>query len=761
MIDGLPVTVPEGTLVIRAAERVGLYVPRFCDHPYLKPAGACRQCLVEVEGQRKPLTSCTTVCTEGMVVKTQHTSAIARDGQEGVLELLLINHPLDCPQCDKGGECPLQDQTLAYGPSGSRFIDQKRRFVKPVPVNDLVYLDRERCVLCARCTRFADEITGDPFIELFERGALQQVAIYEDDPYESNFSGNVIQICPVGALTSKDFRFSARPFDMTSTASTCTQCASGCSITVQERRSSIVRVLADEDPNVNDVWSCDKGRFAHSYVTDESRLTEPMVRKSGELIAVSWAEALRVAADLIRSAQEDGAPIGVISGGNLLDEDAYALSRFTRSVLGTNDVALSATPMTPEAESVLAQALTVPGASNPSIDGASLIVVAGLDLYEESPIVYLRVRKAAARGASVIQVNARRTQLPGSATIVAPDRIASEIAALAATVNAAAGRTVILAGERLAMLPGALPAAWTLAQDSGAAFAWIPRKGGARGALAGGLHPAFVPSGADALWSGIPAERGRSLREILEQMATGSGVVLCVGADPATDADDAKLGARAIAGGSTVISLDMFPTVTTARADVVLPVASPAERDGTMTNWEGRPRPVRRSLDPAGLSTPDWEVLSRLASELGREFPSSLQQIRSEMAQVSPTMLTHETGRAEATHDGRNHTFPFALVSYRLLLDRGTMMTGAKQLSAVVRKPFAEINPEDAGRIGITDGERIRIAGPNGAGEAAAVIATSVPPGVVFVPFDQPGLRMGEIADVSAGVPAVSLEKVR
>ncbi|HEX9890202.1 MAG TPA: 2Fe-2S iron-sulfur cluster-binding protein, partial [Nitriliruptorales bacterium] len=231
-IDGRQITVPAGTLLIRAAEELGIIVPRFCDHPLLDPVGACRQCIVEVEGQRKPMTACTTTASEGMQVRTQNTSDVARTAQEGQLEFLLINHPLDCPMCDKGGECPLQDQALAYGTNVSRFVDEKRRYLKPVAVSAQVLLDRERCVLCARCTRFSEQISGDQFIELFERGALEQVAIYEDEPYESYFSGNVIQICPVGALTSASYRFKSRPFDLRSAPSTCDHCSAGCSLTV-------------------------------------------------------------------------------------------------------------------------------------------------------------------------------------------------------------------------------------------------------------------------------------------------------------------------------------------------------------------------------------------------------------------------------------------------------------------------------------------------------------------------------------------------
>ena len=413
-IDGREITVPDGTLIIRAAEGIGTYIPRFCDHPYLAPLGACRQCLVEVEGQRKPLTACTTPVTEGMIVKTQFTSEMAADSQEGVLELLLINHPLDCPMCDKGGECPLQDQALAYGPGGSRFIEQKRRFVKPVPISPLVYLDRERCVLCARCTRFADEISGDPFIELFERGALEQVAIFEDEPYESVFSGNVIQICPVGALTGSQFRFKARPFDMVSTPSVCNQCSSGCNTIVQTRRDQIVRVLAADNAEVNEVWSCDKGRFGFAYVQRPERISEPLVRKEGEFVAVSWAEAIRVVIERLDGAKRAGTPTAALSGGRLADEDAYALSRFARTVLGTNDIDQRMRAGSAEEDSIIEQVVSGTGTTYGDLEGAKAIVVVGSDLQQESPIVFLRVHKAATRrGAVVFEIGARKTALGG------------------------------------------------------------------------------------------------------------------------------------------------------------------------------------------------------------------------------------------------------------------------------------------------------------------------------------------------------------
>ncbi len=296
-IDGVEVSVPKGTLVIRAAELIGIQIPRFCDHPLLDPVGACRQCLVEVEGQRKPMASCTITVTPDMVVRTQYTSEAADKAQRGVMELLLINHPLDCPVCDKGGECPLQNQAMSNGRAETRFDDVKRTFPKPINISSQVLLDRERCVLCARCTRFSEQIAGDPFIELLERGALQQVGIAPGEPFESYFSGNTVQICPVGALTGAAYRFRARPFDLVSSPSVCEHCASGCAQRTDHRRGKVLRRLAGDDPQVNEEWNCDKGRWAFTYTDVGDRITTPQIRDDdGKLRPASWSEALGVAA---------------------------------------------------------------------------------------------------------------------------------------------------------------------------------------------------------------------------------------------------------------------------------------------------------------------------------------------------------------------------------------------------------------------------------------------------------------------------------
>jgi NADH-quinone oxidoreductase subunit G len=326
-IDDVEVTVPEGTLVIRAAEMIGVQIPRFCDHPLLDPIGACRQCLVDVPDAGngrpipKPQASCTLTVADKMVVRTQHSSPVADKAQQGNMEFLLINHPLDCPVCDKGGECPLQNQAMSNGRGESRFTETKRTFVKPVSISAQVLLDRERCVLCARCTRFSEQIAGDPFIALIERGALQQVGIYEKEPFQSYFSGNTIQICPVGALTSAAYRFRARPFDLVSTPTICEHCASGCALRTDHRRGKVMRRLAGNDPSVNQEWNCDKGRFAFRSTRLEDRLTVPMVRDSdsGEMRAASWTEAFAIAARGLKAAQSS---VGVLAGGRLTVEDS-------------------------------------------------------------------------------------------------------------------------------------------------------------------------------------------------------------------------------------------------------------------------------------------------------------------------------------------------------------------------------------------------------------------------------------------------------
>ncbi|MFI5065312.1 MAG: NADH-quinone oxidoreductase subunit G, partial [Streptosporangiales bacterium] len=474
-IDGFEITVPKGTLVIRAAELLGIQIPRFCDHPLLDPVGACRQCLVQIEGQPKPPASCTTTCTDGMVVRTQLTSPVAEKAQRGMMELLLVNHPLDCPMCDKGGECPLQNQAMSAGAGETRFTGTKRTFAKPVALSTEVLLDRERCVQCARCTRFAQQIAGDPLIELLDRGPQEQVGIAEGEPFDSYFSGNTVQICPVGALTGAAYRFRARPFDLVSTPSVCEHCASGCRLRTDHRRGVVTRRLAGNDPQVNEEWNCDKGRWAFSYATQPDRLAGPLVRgEDGVLAPASWPEAFAAAARGLAAARGRA---GVLTGGRLTLEDAYAYAKFARVALGSNDIDMRARPHSAEEAEFLAAHVAGGGigVSYTDLERAPAVLLAGFEPDDESPIVFLRLRKAARRhGLAVYSIaplaSRGLARMSGTLLPTVPGGEAAALGSLisgtgldeagrAAAAALAADGAIILAGERLAEVPGALQAA--------------------------------------------------------------------------------------------------------------------------------------------------------------------------------------------------------------------------------------------------------------------------------------------------------------
>jgi NADH-quinone oxidoreductase subunit G len=409
-LDGRQVAVPAGQLLIAAAEDNGVYIPRFCWHPRMDAVGMCRVCLVEVEGPRGPalVTSCTTPVVEGMVVHT--ASETVKKAQKGVLEFLLINHPLDCPVCDRGGECLLQDQTMAFGPGESRFVEPKRRFPKPIPISDLVLLDRERCILCARCTRFSAEVSGDPLIEFTDRGNGTQVLTFPGEPFSSYFSGNTVQLCPVGALTATPYRFRARPWDLEEVESTCPHCAVGCRISVQASRNRVVRFLGADAGAINQGWLCDKGRFGFEYLDSEERLTTPMVRgEDGNLHPATWAEALERAASGLRGIIDGcGADaVAGLGGARSTNEEAYAFGKFLRATVETNH--LDASPGDSLAAGFLIAAPL--RATIDDLDRAGAILVWGPDLKEELPVLYLRVRRAAARGARLVVVGPRGSGL--------------------------------------------------------------------------------------------------------------------------------------------------------------------------------------------------------------------------------------------------------------------------------------------------------------------------------------------------------------
>ncbi len=663
-IDGVEIHVPQGTLIIRAAEQIGIEIPRFCDHPLLSPVAACRMCLVEIEGQAKPQPACAIPVGDKMVVKTQLTSEVADLAQRGVMEFLLINHPLDCPICDKGGECPLQNQAMTHGNGESRFHGIKRTFPKPIPVSAQILLDRERCVSCARCTRFADEIAGDPYIELLERGAQQQVGIADDRPFDSYFSGNTVQICPVGALTSADYRFRSRPFDLVSTPTVCDHCASGCALRTDHRRDTVMRRLAWDDPAVNEEWNCDKGRFAFTWQQND-RITAPMLRTADDdLRAVSWPEAIEKTAELLAAHRGTTA---VLTGGRLTREDAYAYSKFARAVMASDHVDFRTRRTTAEEEQFLHSLVAGKDldVTYQDLESAPVTVLLGLEPEEESPIIFLRLRKAVLAGKTTVAavstwaspgfVKAGGTVLaagPGQevAVITALSEVGpdsdSEVGRIGALL--AQPGSVILVGERLADSPGALSAAAKLAQETGARLAWVPRRIGDRGAVDAGLLPGLLP-GARALvdpdaraqvahsWgvdeSVLPSEPGHNLEAIIAALT-----------QPA--ADDP--------GSESAEVLE--PSESPEQSD-------PAEQPGAGSEDGEAPAPAITAVILAGVDIDDLPdpAAARLAlaeADVVISLETRLSQVAEFADVILPVAVDIERAGSYSNWEGRVRTFP-------------------------------------------------------------------------------------------------------
>ena len=800
-IDGFEITVPKGTLVIRAAEQLGIQIPRFCDHPLLDPIGACRQCLVHIEGQPKPPASCTTTCTDGMVVQTQLTSPVAEKAQRGMMELLLINHPLDCPMCDKGGECPLQNQAMSTGEGETRFTGAKRTFAKPIALSAQVLLDRERCVQCARCTRFADQVIGDPLIELFQRGPHEQVGIADGVPFDSYFSGNTVQICPVGALTGASYRFRARPFDLVSTPSVCEHCSAGCRQRTDHRRVAVTRRLAGNDPQVNEEWNCDKGRWAFTYATQPDRLVTPLVRdETGVLVPASWPEAIGAAARGLLAARGRA---GVLTGGRLTLEDSYAYSKFARVALASNDIDMRARPHSAEetqflADSVAGQAADV---SYASLEQAPAVLLAGFEPEDESPIVFLRLRKAV-RHASLTVYSVAALASPGLARmsgILLSTVPGSEADALAGLLTPAgledAGQAaadalrqpgaVILAGERLAEVPGALSAAVRLAEQTGARLAWIPRRAGERGAIEAGALPTLLPSGrrvADAaaradvarVWgvAALPSEPGRDTGQILEATAAGDIEALVIaGVDPA-DLPDPAAALAALEAAGFVVSLELRVSAVTDRADVVLPVAAVAEKSGTFVNWEGRPGSFGAALQIPAVRS-DLQVLAALADEMDVHLGlPGAGAVRGELAALAgpaaaasapaasgapaagsqggapapgsqgggtasqrPQPVPGRIGHLGLAHPGPGQAL---LATWHNLLDAGRMQDGEPNLAGTARATVAKMSAATAAEAGTAGGGKVTVVTERGAITAPVEIA-DMPDRVVWLPANSAG----------------------
>ena len=742
VIDGFEVTVPKGTLVIRAAEKLGIQIPRFCDHPLLDPAGACRQCLVDIEinGRAfpKPQASCTIPVETGMIVKTQLTSPVADKAQKGIMEFLLINHPLDCPVCDKGGECPLQNQAMSNGRPESRYEGVKRTYEKPINISSQVLLDRERCVLCARCTRFSEQIAGDPFITLNERGALQQVGIYEKDPFNSYFSGNTVQICPVGALTGASYRFRARPFDLVSTPSACEHCASGCDLRTDVRRGKTLRRLAGEDASVNEEWSCDKGRWAFKYISSRERITTPLLRGAdGELHEASWPEAIAAAA-----AGLAGKRAAVLAGGRLTTEDAYGYSKFARVALGTNDIDFRSRGNSAEEGAFLASIVTNSETTYRDIDKADHVALIEFDPEDESPIVFLRLyKRSRKRGLKVTTLashSSRGSEKLGAVRITS----ISELADLTE-------KSVILVGERAHETAGLLSSVAELAKKSGAKLAWVPRRAGERGALFAGAIGNLLPGGRpvtdasarvdiQSAWgvSNLPANEGRTTDEILAALDRNEiGAVLVGGVDPMDISSEALTSML----NSFVVSLEISHSSVTAIADVVLPVAAVVEKSGSYLNWEGRTRAFDRALEDS-LTRSDVRILSMLADEMKRPInlptvAATAREIESLGKWDGATVAAPSVALAAAPSATGDQAI---LESWRLLLDLGTLQQGEENLAGTARPSTVVISAKRAEALGVSNGDSVTVKHERGSVTLPAAIG-DIADGSIWIPRNSIG----------------------
>lgn len=817
-IDGTEVQAKAGTLIIRAAEQAGIRIPRFCDHPLLKPVAACRQCLVEVgtpdrEGNLrmmpKPQPSCAITISPGMVVKTQHTSPVAHKAQVGVMEFLLINHPLDCPICDKGGECPLQNQAMTEGEPDTRFGGAKRVYKKPMRLTSQIMLDRDRCILCQRCVRFGKEIPGDPFLDLQGRGGGsspddhhyfmgEQVGTFDaevldffvegvDGPertdisgpygregiissvysgpqkksdkdlsgrtFASYFSGNIIQICPVGALTSTAYRFRARPFDLVSTPSVAEHDASGSAVRIDVRRGEVIRKLSGNDPAVNEEWITDKDRFAYPWYKQQDRLTLPLVREGDKLVTTSWSDAIdRAAVGLSKAAAGRG--VGLLPGGRQAFEDAWTWSKFARVVLKTNNVDSRWRIQSNEELGFLGKRVAGRGlgVTYEGVEKAGTALLIALEPEDECGSLFLRLRKGLAAGtvkvATVAPLVTRGSEkLDASVLACRPGDEAQVVNNIAKggkygeLWSSLSEGGVILVGERAARSAGLFDAIERLAERTGAKVQWVPRRAGDRGAVDAGLLPNLLPFGrpvgdaaaAESLgWGELPFERGLSAPEILKAAAEGELGALVLGGLDMRDWEDPDAARAAIKAAPFVVALEVRPSDATELADVVFPVAPPAEKNGTFINWEGRLRPFGQSL--ASRAMPDREVLGMIATELG--FDLGVDSLARLYEEVNPLMIWRGGRTSVEVVKPQKKKIPkgkFALASHKVMVDLGRMVEGATDLALSARVPVAQVSSGSMKALGLSTDEEVTVTGPKGSVTLPIEVGT-LPDGVIWLP---------------------------
>jgi NADH-quinone oxidoreductase subunit G len=813
-IDGVEILAKKGELLIDAAERHGVYIPRFCYHPRMKPVGMCRMCLVEVDTGRGPALqpSCMLPVSDGMTVLTE--SDVTKKAQGGVLEFLLINHPLDCPVCDKGGECPLQDQTVAYGPGESRFVEEKRHFEKPIPISDIVYLDRERCILCDRCTRFASEVAGDPLIHFQARGNQTEVNTFPDEPFSSYFSGNTVQICPVGALTAKPYRFKARPWDLTEIASTSTTDSVGSRITVQSSRNQVLRYLGVDSDEVNWGWLSDKERFSFEAWNSEARITGPLLRgddlgnptdDGDQLVAASWPLALRKAAEALEGV--DPERVAVFGGARLTNESQYAWAKLAKSVIGTDNVDAQ---LGDGIDARLVLGLPRATIAEACASGGTVLVV-GVDPKETHGSLFLRLRHAAQNDKStLIELTPRSTGLTEYAAHAlhpAPGQLVSVVEALfsdsPADVGGVSGQDVAAVAQALGGGPVTVVyGSGSLAEDSSvvekalatlaesmpsATFLPALHRGNVIGALDMGLAPGLLP-GRTGLgstpkgWSSAPVEPGMDTEEMLRCAADGGiDVAILLGCDPLTDFPDAGLAEKAFNKVEHLIAVDCLLNFTSTGADIVFPAAASAtEVDGSFTNIEGRVSPIARKVTPPGTARPDWMIAAELAAQLGVDLGfidldelgadlstasalhSSLAASNTSSSESDSVLLSGSSIEAPSAAsieiDGAEPDDGFDLVVTRKMYDEGTMLTFSPSMSALAAGAHATLHPDDLAATGMSAGSDVALVNEIGSITLPIRADSGVSKGTVAVEFNQPNASVAQLLDAGRIVTSVRVE---
>jgi NADH-quinone oxidoreductase subunit G len=746
-INGKDVVARKGDLIIKAAENADVYIPRFCYHDRMSSVGMCRMCVCEVDTGRGPALTPTCMVTVAPGMKVFTESETTKRVQEGIIELLLANHPLDCPVCDKGGECPLQDQAFSHGPGESRYVEEKRHYEKPIPISDLVFLDRERCILCDRCTRFADEVAGDPLIHFTHRGNNTQVQTFPDEPFSSYFSGNTVQICPVGALTASPYRFKARPWDLDQAMSTCTGCSVGCQIVVQSSRDDLLRYQGFDDDGINHGWLCDKGRFSFESLNSTDRIGDPIVKDGDGFVTTTWDDALTRAADAIKAAIASGGPasVSILGGARLTNEDAVAWARLATRVIGTQNLDAQMGDGLPY------ELLQTPRATINDACSATTVILLGPDLKEELPVLYLRLKGAAdKKKIRIIEIAATDTGMtrycaksvrfaPGEQASAVRQVLADEAAQIAkGNVVAVVGRASLSESAQFTM------DALAELQAGIADLKVLPalRRGNVIGALEAGLRPGA--EGEDALG-------------ILQDTRDGTTqCLILLGADPLSDFPDTELARQALANATSVIAIDTFLTESASYASVILPAAAFSEKDGTVTNIEHRVLETNKKVNVVGTARPDWMIAAELARRLGGDI--NIDSVEDAARFFSVSEAGNHVVASATTETPALNGYQLRLQVTRKLYDDGVALRTSDHLAKLAPGAVLHLNETDANRLGVSSGAHLKVSNAKGSLTVPAAIDAGVPKGVARIAFNQPGISAGTLIDATSLVTDVTVE---